>query len=69
MKAYVYDSVAALTDQWHDGGGALVVTDGDPVEALREATGLESIPDAPVVVYDVVPTEPRVFIFPDAGGC
>ena len=77
MKAYVYGYVRDLTDNWHDGGGAVVVTDGDPMADLaahvnRDADGATTLtpePEGEPVVFETALTEPRVWIFPDAGCC
>lgn len=36
MKIYVYEDVEGLTAQHHSDGGAVVVTDRDPLVALNE---------------------------------
>lgn len=69
MKAYVYDYVIGLTSNYHDGGAALVITDGDPIEALRAESPEADVSDATPVVFDTDATEPHVFIFPDSGCC
>lgn len=35
MKLYVYTDVKQLTDRWHAGGGLVIVTDRDPVDAYN----------------------------------
>ncbi len=75
MKSlFVWESVSGLTEQYHDGGGVLVIAGS--LELARELLA-KSVPDpkacdaltdppdftAPVVAED------RVTIFPDAGCC
>ena len=78
MKAYVYGYVRDLTHNYHDGGGAVVVTDGDPlVDLTRHINADNSDYDEPLTpepegepeVFETALTEPRVWIFPDAGCC
>lgn len=82
MKLYVYNYLYNLTDNYHNGGGAVVVTDRDPRVVLqehREATRDDYYQDEPLqeigsedvtpLVYEVAETEERVIIFPDAGCC
>lgn len=82
MKIYVFEYVAPVTRNYHDGGGLVIITDRDPMEAWRaselyvdprkhygkadEADIDLSSPDA---VYDVDADEERVFVFPDSGCC
>lgn len=73
MRAYIYDYVGNLTDAYHSGGGLLVVTDGDPLEAfIASGEALDDFTELPEPdrVIEVAPTEaPGVFIFPDNGCC
>ena len=76
MKAYVYNYVDGLTDNWHDGGGLLIITEGDPQQALNlELAGHEPYKQAPTLpepdaIYKVHKgQEEKVFIFPDSGCC
>lgn len=77
-KAYVYSYPdCALTDNWHSGGGLLIVTDSDPDEAWKASPQRELVEkrDAgdlgkPDHVLDVSEDAPDlVLVFPDAGCC
>lgn len=80
MKAYIYKYVGGLTANYHDGGGAVVITDGDPLVLLNAEAKLqhagyddedfETITDAADLVLDVSGySGDKVFVFPDAGCC
>ena len=80
---YVYDYLPLLTDNWHDGGGLIVITAGDPVPLIRVhqeefqaaakrrdgvSPEIEPIPD-PVATYETGPGPDVLHVFPDAGCC
>ncbi|WP_067201191.1 hypothetical protein [Microbacterium sp. XT11] len=84
MKLYVFEYVAPVTRNYHDGGGLVIITDRDPLEAWRgselyvdprkhygKADWAEADIDlsSPDAVYDVDADEERVFVFPDSGCC
>lgn len=74
---YVWESVSGLTQNYHDGGGALVIADN--LEAARQLLKEKGVsegsevfvqePDYTASVVTVLETQDRVFIFPDAGCC
>ena len=82
-KLYIYESAAcAVSNAYHSGGGALVITSGDPDEAWRASAEHKSIiskygcpnddgvlgePDHVIPVPDS--TADLVVAFPDAGCC
>jgi hypothetical protein len=81
VKTYVYDYVSGLTTNWHNGGGLLIITDGDPQDAWKEFRqehidheeyGADSLiielPE-PTLVYNCSGVEKQIFIFEDAGCC
>lgn len=35
-KLYIYEYVSKITTSWHDGGGLVIVTAGDPSDAWRD---------------------------------
>lgn len=70
MRLYVYEYVHGLTDNFHQGGGATIITDRDPDVVLAEvAYDLDPDHSEPVVLGDVDADEEQVFIFPDSGCC
>lgn len=83
MKLYIYNYLYNLTDNYHDGGGAVVITDRDPQVVLQEHRLRErsdyynkrdeeaqvDFEDVTPVVLEVDASEERVFVFPDAGCC
>lgn len=74
MKAYVYERVEAITENWHDGGGLLIITDRGPAKAWREFVKGKSdeitraLPK-PDLVFATSATKERVIVFPDSGCC
>lgn len=80
MKLYIFEGVNWLTQNYHDGGGAVVITDGDPIEVLDqereknkwhpddEMQPLEVFDDF-ITVLETDATEEKVYIFPNAGCC
>lgn len=84
MKVYVYPYMEKLTDNYHSGGGAVVMTDRDPKIVLQEHrqkthdSDNADVPcpqvefpddEPPPTVFESDATEEKVFIFPDAGCC
>lgn len=74
MKLYIYESIyTGLTNNWHSGGSAIVITDSDePFEVLREYVGTYPEPlefEGEPIVYEVESKEQAIFVFPDAGCC
>ena len=79
-KLYVYEYVDGLTQSYHGGGGLMILTAGDPQEALNAQRAAEyakyddepfltELPE-PTRVIEVVDTEAdAVFEFPDEGCC
>lgn len=71
-KLYIYDYVEDITSNWHSGGGVLIVTAGDPLEAFNADADSETIKQLPppVRVIDVPDSEADlVQLFPGAGCC
>jgi hypothetical protein len=78
-KLYIYEAVDGLTESWHDGGAMVIITAGDPQEALDAARTEFYAPDykphltelpEPSRVLDVGESEAdAIFEFPDAGCC
>lgn len=76
MQLYIWNSVSDLTDNYHNGGGVVVIAPS--LERAREivkATSYATHPDKcgaltelPNYVIDTL-TEERCFIFRDAGCC
>lgn len=67
---YIYEYVEGVTENWHSGGGVLIITSGDPQAAWdasdRPDTNLGAV-DRVVDVPDY--TEDAIIVFPDAGCC
>lgn len=69
MKAFVWKSVCNLTDNYHDGGGCLVIAES--LEAARKLLPPEcgAQEEQPEKEYDISSDKEEVFIFPNAGCC
>lgn len=79
-KLYIYDQIDGLTTNYHDGGSLVIVTAGDPQEALdadrTAAYGkfgdkpfLTKLPEPDRVIEVADSTPEEVFEFPDSGCC
>jgi hypothetical protein len=81
-KLYVYLDVDNLTDAWHSGGGCMIITGGDPQEAMDAHQSARAAEFGEEPVKTVLPSEPTrvmrdidnmeadaVLIFPDTGCC
>ena len=74
MKQYIWEYHAPITDRWHDGGGLMIITNGDYQEVWDKyfnELGLEgdsklSIPD---LMFNIESDVERVLTFPDVGCC
>jgi hypothetical protein len=74
MNLYLFDGIDQLTDRWHSGGSLVVVArDKEHVLELLKQYPHVSIEESEwdsVIVYKVPKSsQPRVFIFQDAGCC
>lgn len=84
MKLYVYEYIEELTDNYHSGGGLMLITDRDPQEFYSEYVASENTKNAERVWIDKLPTpvlpeptyvantdatEAKAFIFKNAGCC
>lgn len=81
MKQYIYDYIDGMTDNYHSGGGLVIITAGDPQETLnrdyeRDWAEFDSKFPAPTLpekadhVYELAGTPAEcVLIFPDTGCC
>jgi protein-L-isoaspartate O-methyltransferase len=74
MMIYVFQNVEKLTDNWHSGGGLVIVANG-PEHARELIAGDKSIQLTTQDWFDckVYPLNghhnPAVFVFQDAGCC
>lgn len=71
MKLYIWNYLEGLTDNYHSGGGLVIITDRDPNEAWRDYSSkgpLRELPEADTTV-EVVSDKEQVWVFPDAGCC
>lgn len=71
---FVWESVGDLTENYHDGGGVLVIADN--LELARELlaksvpSGCDAFRQPPDFTASVAKeTEDKVTVFPDAGCC
>ena len=71
MKLYIWNYLGGLTDNYHSGGGLVIVTDRDPNEAWREYTYKGPLTELPTAdaIMEVVSDKEQVWVFPDAGCC
>lgn len=77
MNIYLFQSISDLTDNYHDGGSAMVIAESVekainslPVAAQTEASNdwvAGRVRSWPLPLGTVV--KPEMFIFPDAGCC
>ena len=82
MKTYIYQYVSNVSNNYHSGGGLVIITDGDPQDDWNEYvdnvnSSLEewehnfeqsTLPKADME-YECSATEKAVFVFEDAGCC
>lgn len=71
MKVYIYEYVSGITNSWHNGGGLVIVTDRDPLDAynaLSDMPDRAEMPEPDSVIEAPGATE-RLHIFPDEGCC
>lgn len=78
MKIHTWHYLNRLTDNWHDGGALVIITDRDYEDAWSYylastddprghiRTKIDKEPDS---TYNVDATEERVFVYEDAGCC
>ncbi len=71
-KLYVYEYVEKLTTSWHDGGGLVIVTTGDPSDAWQAENAriaAEHPSNAvyldPAQIIQVLPEPDHVYEVPD----
>lgn len=72
MKVFVWQELARVTDNYHPGGGLLIVaTSLETAKVLAKAhDDCIEINEEPTLVLDLVgEAEPRVMVFQDAGCC
>jgi hypothetical protein len=84
VKTYVWEYVSEITTNWHNGGGLLIITDGDPQIKWNEyrqeqldneeynADSLRTDLPEPSLVYACDFDSGSLFsvmVFPDAGCC
>ena len=81
-KLYIYEYISPISTNYHDGGGLVIVTDGDPQAAWEKTNNYAEIVrrfgkdcekadlSQPDRVIDVPDSEPDVvYVFLDAGCC
>ena len=79
MKVYIYEYIENITENYHGGGGLVIITDRDPLDVFNEHVGerradtgepmrRDSLPTPGNIVEAVSATE-RIHVFPDAGCC
>lgn len=82
MKTYIYKYLPYVSNNWHSGGGAVIITDIDPqdewnnyveninlkLEEWEDALKAHALPE-PDMVYECSATEKAVIVFEDAGCC
>jgi hypothetical protein len=74
MKIFVFENVDQLTYSYHSGGGMVIVAkDLEQAKSLiaddKDCVPTQQEWDSVIVYETIYDTEPRVFIFPDAGCC
>lgn len=72
MKIFIFEDVEKCSDNYHEGGGVVVIADDEDRarDVANSIHGCHIQPDEkPVASYDVATDEEKVFIFPDAGCC
>jgi hypothetical protein len=79
MKIYIWTYLEGVTNNYHDGGGVVIITNRDPQEVwddCREKPRADFWGDCPElelpeadIVYTVDATEEKIIVFPDTGCC
>lgn len=83
MKTYIWEYLPGLTQNFHDGGGLVIITSRDPQEVINEhveaynddeGNWREPMDDIklpePTFTYLCDPeTEEKIFVFEDSGCC
>lgn len=73
MKIFIWERVDNATDNYHSGGGVMVIAENiEHAMKLAEEEGVtfSSKYDSPYIEYELQgDNEPNVIIFPDAGCC
>jgi len=74
MKIFILEEVDQVSNRWHSDGGLVIIA--KDLEQAKELASLEPecVPTkkewSKALVYNLVEeTEPRAFVFPDAGCC
>lgn len=69
MNLFVWEYVSKLTDNYHDGGGCVVIA--ETLEAARLTLPLDcsAQKESPSFTCQVNTSEAKTFIFRDAGCC
>lgn len=70
MNLYVWNGIGGITDNYHDGGGLMIIAEdlAAASELLRGVTPLKDFPKPPDLVRECNgPSEIKVF--PNAGCC
>lgn len=75
MKTYIFDYISDLTDNYHSGGGLVIIADNK--EDAKELYASKNFDvefydewwDDLSMEYECLAEEKNVFIFPDAGCC
>ena len=73
MKTYIWQYVVGITDNWHDGGGIVIITSRSYNDAWKEHLAekeveCKELPE-PDLSYECNALEEKVFLFEDAGCC
>lgn len=68
MKIYIWEYVKHLTDNWHHGGGCVVIAKNLEEARQKLPEKCEAQTTEPDFTKDI-DAEEMVFIFPDAGCC
>jgi len=69
MRMYIWNYIDKLTNNYHSGGGAVVMASSlERAKSLLVEKGAKEVPEASEE-YEVYANDERVFIFADAGCC
>lgn len=73
MKTYIWQYVAGITDNLHDGGGIVIITSRSYNDAWKEHLAEEDVEckelPEPDLSYECTASEEKVFLFEDSGCC
>ena len=69
MNVYIWEEVDDLTDNYHSGGGTVVIANSLEEARKQLPENCSAQTDHPIFEAELNAITPRVFVFPNAGCC